>query len=123
MSNSPKMTAAGLLRLKNRVSRVQRLLDLDAPSSVLAWECRLIAEAGKMLDPDAYFSREREVWVHDQRFKLALCADESCDESVARPIHVLDQPPLEHTHCTTHANEIVLDGEADDPDAPAQEGD
>lgn len=116
MSTSPKMTAAGLLRLKKRIARIQRLLDAEAPSSVLAWECRLIAEAGRLIDPDAYFARERDAWVHDQRFRLALCADEDCDEEVANPIHVLDVPPLEHTHCTKHASEILLEDEDDEDD-------
>jgi hypothetical protein len=115
MRASPKMTTAGLLRLKNRLARIQRLLEAEAPPAVLAWECRLIAEAGKMLDPEAYFKRDREEWVHDQRFKLGLCADEGCDEEVATPIHALDVPPLDHTHCAEHASEALLE-EDDAPD-------
>lgn len=112
--NSPKMTAAGLQRLKTRVARLQRLIDLDAPTSVLVRECRLIAEAGKMIDPGTYFECEREGWSREQRFKLSLCVEEGCDESVTRPIHALDTPSFEHTYCPTHATAMLEDEDEDE---------
>jgi hypothetical protein len=111
---SPKMTAAGLLRLKRRVARIQKLLDLEAPTSVLVRECRLIAEAGRMIDPTTYFECDRDEWIRAQRFKLSLCTHDDCDAEVAEPIHALDHPSFEHTHCAAHANEMLLDDDAEE---------
>lgn len=114
MTDSPKMKDAGFLRLKKRVARLQTLLEADAPSSVIAWECRLIADAGKMVDPEAYFRRDREDWIRVQRFKMGLCED--CDETVAQPTHALDAPPLEQSHCAAHLREILDDPDLTDDD-------
>jgi hypothetical protein len=104
-----KIRNEALLRLKNRVARLSRLLELEAPDQILCFESFLVMEAAQMLSPDAWFSRERQRMGQEHKRDMGLCDEDGCEEPVAW-IASADQPappagPFHMTSCVKHALE------------------
>jgi hypothetical protein len=110
-----------LARLKRRVARMSRLLQLEAPLPILALEAELIGEAGMMLNPRTHFDREHDTYLRQIKRGLGLCTEEGCEEAVAwRASRDSGGPagPFHAECCLTHAKEheedVADDGDDDE---------
>jgi len=103
-----KVRDEAILRLRNRVARLGRLLELEAPDPILISECLLIAEAAEILAPDAWHARAARAAAERHKRLLHLCEREGCEEAVAW-IPSAASPtcpgPFHATHCLAHALE------------------
>jgi hypothetical protein len=96
-------------RLKYRVGRLQRLVEMKVPEAILIRESLLLAEAAERLSPDAYRDLAADVATGRSKRLLNLCATGGCEEPVAW-IPSAQRPRLsgvcQDTHCLKHAREL-----------------
>ena len=64
-------------RLTMRLDRLNRLVDAQAPDTLIAAEAMLVGEAGILLDPQSWANTQAERIVFAHRDSLGLCLD--CD--------------------------------------------
>ena len=112
-----KLADEGRLRLKNRVARLHRLLELKAPDVILVRESYLVSEAAQMLHLDTWLAMEKSDLVDAQKLELFLCSADECEEDVAwRPSAATPTAPgpFHMTMCETHALETEKEMAEDD---------
>ena len=105
-----KQRQAALIRIKNRVARLQRLIDLEAPDVILIMETQLVSDAAEMLNPEAWYRQLGEKSALEQRRRLGLCIVPDCEASVVGG----NAGPFDHDHCEKHAKEAEKEMAEDD---------
>src|ERR1700685_737383 len=114
-----KVRDEGLLRLKNRVARLHRLLELEAPDLILINEANLVMQAARMLDEQAWVNLERQRLIRVHKSELHLCEEDGCDEPVAWRLSEATPTcpgPFHPVCCERHAKETEAAMAEDDGD-------
>lgn len=68
--------------LIKRVDRMRRLIASSAPDAMIANECELIGDCGRLMDPEGYLKRQLERELASARIRLGLCVEPDCEELV-----------------------------------------
>jgi len=109
------------LRLKYRVVRLQRLIELGAPDPILTRESLLLAEAAERLAPNMCHEVAANIAVGRPKRLLNLCERDGCVEPVAW-IPSAQKPRVpgafQDTHCLKHVRELEAEVADLDEDAP-----
>lgn len=95
-----KLEAHARKLLKDRLTRMVRLLEHGAPRAMLAVEAVLIGEAGLLLDPQGCATRAAEMRVIDAKISLGICLGPECEADVATSRHEVARM------CATHEAEF-----------------
>lgn len=105
------------LLLKNRVRRLARLVDLDAPDVILMREARLVEKAARRIDPALYYATVADDELEAAKRSMRLCLTDGCEELVADPSGVHADPnsrPFADEHCEKHEAEMEAQAAEDD---------
>jgi hypothetical protein len=103
-----KLESHGLDRLKHRIERLRRLLQLEAPP-LIANEIHMIVDAMKMYSPEAWYKALKQSEMRALKLSCGFCSQDGCDER-----RDYDAKELSDM-CTKHIaefNEIAEDCEA-----------
>lgn len=109
MSEGREIRSEAFFRLKYRFSRLQQLVELEAPDSILIRESFLLAEAAERLAPDAWRVLVVDEAVGRHKRLSNLCESNGCEEPVAWvPSARIPRLPrvFQDTRCFKHANEL-----------------
>jgi len=115
-----EIRSEAFFRLKYRVGRLQRLVELEAPDPILIRESFLLAEAAERLAPNMCHEIAPNIAVGRSKRLLNLCECAGCEEPVAW-IPSARKPRLpgafQDTHCLKHVSELEAETADLDDDA------
>lgn len=117
VSKGREIRSEAFFRLKYRVNRLHRLVEMAAPDPILIREAFLLAEAAERLAPDSWRVLGADEAVGRHKRLLNLCESNGCEDPVAwiPSARIPRLPRVFHdTRCLKHANE--LEAEAADLD-------
>lgn len=120
-----KVVEAARVRLGERLARLARLIELKAPDAIIASECLLVGEAGKMLSLETYLQRVEAEAVKSYDEYLGLCEGEGCEEPVAWAPSAATPTcpgPFHMTECLAHALVTEARMRREDAEVEAREG-
>lgn len=66
-------------RLLNAAKRLVRLVNLDAPSTILQREVMRLADRARILDPKEWATIEAHKWRRANAYQHGLCAEDDCE--------------------------------------------
>lgn len=76
---TPRFHEEARRRFKTRLSRMQRLMELDAPDIILANEIHLVVDSAKALLGDDFYRSARRHELALIRNRMGFCREDGCD--------------------------------------------
>lgn len=86
--------------LIKRVDRMRRLIASSAPDAMIANECELIGDCGRLIDPDGHVKRQVERELAMARIRLGMCSSGDCEELVGSGGMWCEEHAVEIAHGT-----------------------
>lgn len=112
-----RVRLATLERLRDRVDRLVKALDMELPGFIIAGECELVGKMAVLIAPWDIAQHQANLHEREARVAAGVCADLECDRdsclAAATLGHGLDD------YCSEHAHKIQADRTAGRHHQPA----